>query len=100
MSQEVNFAPGQIIAHIKIPIKDDGIFQEANMTFTVNIIPNKDIIVLSDDPIVTIVDDDYGKLQLTGCDMYLVINTIIPQVCVLSKSEFFKRYSNSAYIFK
>ena len=60
--QTVRFAPGQSAATVSIPIKDDKFYDEQNITFTVTIIPNGDVIVMTNDPIVTIVDDDHSEL--------------------------------------
>ena len=62
VSQIVRFAAGQSQVNINIPIKDDYVALESKINFTVTIIPLGDAIFLSDYPIVTIVDDDVGKL--------------------------------------
>ena len=62
VSQIVRFAAGQSKVNVNIPIKDDDIILEPNVTFTVTIVPPGDVIVLSGNPIVTIVDDDLSKL--------------------------------------
>ena len=61
VSQIVKFAAGQSKVNVNIPIKDDDIILEPNVTFTVTIVPLGDVIVLSG-VIVTIVDDDLSKL--------------------------------------
>ena len=61
--QTVKFAAGQSKVNISIPIKDDDITVEPNVTFSVTIIPHGDFIVSSGYPIVTIVDDDRSKLS-------------------------------------
>ena len=58
----VRFKSGQSVASINIPIKDDNIYEEPNITIRIIIVPNKDIIVLSSDSVVTIVDDDHSEL--------------------------------------
>ena len=58
VSQTVRVAAGQSKVNVSIPIKDDDIAPESNVTFTVAIIPLGGVILLSDYPIVTIVDDD------------------------------------------
>ena len=51
------------MANVSIPIKDnDDISEESSITFTVTIIPIGDIIIMSTDPVVTIVDDDHSEL--------------------------------------
>ena len=64
MSQSVKFAPGQSTASVSIPIIDNDIGLQPNVTFTVSIIPHGDVkfIVLSNST-VTIVDDDQSKLN-------------------------------------
>ena len=63
VSQTIRFSAGQSEVNISIPIKDDDITVEPNVTFTVTIIPPKNVILLSGNPIVTIVDDDLSKLR-------------------------------------
>ena len=62
VSQIVRFKSGQSVATINITIKDDNIYEEPNITIRIIIVPNKDIIVLSSDSIVTIVDNDHSEL--------------------------------------
>ena len=62
VSQMVTFKSGQSVASINIPIKDDNIYEEPNITIRIVIVPNKDIIVLSSDSVVTIVDNDHSEL--------------------------------------
>ena len=62
VSQIVKFAAGQSKVNVNIPIKDDDIILEPNVTFIVTIVPPGDVIVLSGNPIVTIIDDDLSKL--------------------------------------
>ena len=62
VSQTVKFAAGQSKVKVKIPIKDDDTILEPNVTFTVAIVRPADVIILSGNPIVTIVDDDLSKL--------------------------------------
>ena len=67
MSQSVKFAPGQSTASVSIPIIDNDIGLQPNITFTVTIIPHGDVkvIVLSNST-VTIVDDDQSKLIISS----------------------------------
>ena len=58
----VRFKSGQSVASINIPIKDDIIYEEPNITIRIVIVPNKDIVVLSGYSVVTIVDDDHREL--------------------------------------
>ena len=60
LSQAVKFAPGQSTASFRIPITDDDIALESNITFTVAIISSGDVVVLSN-ATVTIVDNDHGE---------------------------------------
>ena len=62
VSRSVKFSPGQSTANISVPIIDNDIDREPNITFTVTIIPHGDVkvIVLSNST-VTIVDDDHSK---------------------------------------
>ena len=62
VSRSVKFSPGQSTANISVPIIDNDIDREPNITFTVTIIPYGDVkvIVLSNST-VTIVDDDHSK---------------------------------------
>ena len=60
MSQEVKFTPGQSAADVRIPISDDDIALESNITFTMAIISHGDIVILSNATI-TIVDNDQGE---------------------------------------
>lgn len=54
------------MANVSIPIKDnDDISEESNTTFTITIIPNGDVIIMSNDPIVTIIDNDHSELMMT-----------------------------------
>ena len=61
VSESVQFTPGQSTETISIPILDDDIGLEPNVTFTVAIIPHGDMNVLSNST-VTIVDNDHSKL--------------------------------------
>ena len=62
MSKSVKFAPGQSTASIRVPIIDNDIGQELNVTFTVTIIPHGDIkVIVLSNCTVTIVDDDQSK---------------------------------------
>ena len=61
MVQKFNFAPGQSTISVRIPIRDDDIALESNITFTVAIISQGDTVVLCN-ATVTIVDNDHGKL--------------------------------------
>ena len=70
VTQEVTFGPGQSSLNITIPIIDDSIPQEPDVTFTVSIIPNPSILPPEDDPEVTVVDDD-GKQMLSAL-LYMV----------------------------
>ena len=63
MSQSVKFIPGQSTASIRVPIIDDDIGLQPNVTFTVSIIPHRDVNVLSNST-VTIVDNDHSKLLI------------------------------------
>ena len=60
VSNKIRFKPGQSTANVRIPIKDDDISLELNVTFSVTIIPTGDVIVLSNGT-VTIVDNDHGE---------------------------------------
>ena len=52
------------MANVSIPIiDDDDISEEPNTSFTVSIIPNGDVMIMSNDPIITIVDDDHSELR-------------------------------------
>ena len=62
MSQAFKFAPGQSTISVRIPIRDDDIALESNITFTVAIFSNGDAVVLSN-ATVTIVDNDKGELS-------------------------------------
>ena len=63
VSQAIKFAPWQSTASVSIPIMDDDIALEANITFSVNIIPiTEDVIVLSNST-VTIADNDHGEFN-------------------------------------
>ena len=64
MSKSVKFTPGQSTASVRVPIIDNDIGQQPNVTFTVTIIPHGDVkvIVLSNST-VTIVDDDQSKFD-------------------------------------
>ena len=62
VSQTVKLAAGRSKVNVSIPIKDDDVAPESNVTFTVAIIPLGDVILLSSYPVVTIVDDDLSKL--------------------------------------
>lgn len=64
LSQSVKFAPGQSTASVRIPISDDDIALESNITFTVAIISHGDVAVLSN-ATVTIVDNDHGELTVS-----------------------------------
>ena len=61
VSQSVKLIPGQSTASISIPIRDDNLALEPNITFTLNIISHGDVVVLSN-ATVTIVDNDHCKL--------------------------------------
>ena len=52
------------MANISIQIKNDKIYGEQNVTFTVTIIPNGDVIVLTNDLVVIIIDDDQSELTI------------------------------------
>ena len=60
MSETFKFIHGQSIINVSIPIRDDDIALESDITFTVAIITYKDFVFL---PIltVTIVDNDHGE---------------------------------------
>ena len=60
MSQSVKFTPGQSTASVNVPIIDNDIGLQPNVTFTVTIIPHGDVNVLSNST-VTIVDNDHSK---------------------------------------
>ena len=60
VSNKIRLKPGQFTANVRIPIKDDDIPLELNVTFSVTIIPTRDVIVLSNGT-VTIVDNDHGE---------------------------------------
>ena len=60
LSQAIKFAPGQPTASVRVPIRDDDIALESNITFTVAIISSGDVVVLSN-ATVTIVDNDKGE---------------------------------------
>ena len=63
VSQAIKFAPWESTANVIIPIKDDDIALEPNITFSVTIIPiTEDVIVLSNST-VTIADNDHGKFN-------------------------------------
>ena len=64
MSKLVRFTPGQSTASVSVPIIDNDIGLEPNVTFTVTIILHGDVkvIVLSNST-VTIVDNDQSKLN-------------------------------------
>ena len=61
VSQTFKFAPGQSTISVHIPIRDDNIALESNITFTVAIIPYGSAVILSN-ATVTIVDNDHGEL--------------------------------------
>ena len=62
VSKSVKFAPGQSTASIRVPIIDNDIGRELNVTFTVTIIPHGDVqVVVLSNSTVTIVDDDQSK---------------------------------------
>ena len=61
ISQKFKFAPGQSTISVHIPIRDDNIALESNITFAVAIIPYGGVVILSN-ATVTIVDNDHGKL--------------------------------------
>ena len=64
LSQAIKFAPGQPTASVRVPIRDDDIALESNITFTLAIISSGDasgdVVVLSN-ATVTIVDNDKGE---------------------------------------
>ena len=62
MSQAFKFAPGQSTVNVSIPIRDDDIALESNVTFTVAVITYGDAIILSNFT-VTIVDNDHGEFN-------------------------------------
>ena len=58
------------MANVSIPIKDDKIYDEQNITFTITITPNEDVVVvMSNDPVVTIIDNDLSELTITILNM-------------------------------
>jgi len=63
VSQVIKFGPGQTTANVTIPIADDIISVEPNITFTVTIIPEGEVVVLSNRSTVTIVDNDHGEFN-------------------------------------
>ena len=74
VSQAFKFAPGQSTASVRIPITDDDIALESNITFTVALISSGDVVVLSN-ATVTIVDNDHGELTMpTPSYMYLLVS--------------------------
>ena len=63
VSQAIKFSPGQTTASVHIPIIDDDVALEPNITFSVTITPkSKDVIVFSNST-VTIADNDHGKFN-------------------------------------
>ena len=69
--QAVKFAPGQSTASVRIPIRDDDIALESNITFTVAIVSPGDVVVFSN-ATVTIVDNDHGELAMPTPNYLLV----------------------------
>ena len=67
MSQTVTFAAGQARTSINIPIVDDKILLESDISFTVSLTPNPNVIITSDNPVVTIKDDDGELYALPAC---------------------------------
>ena len=61
--KEVTFAPNMTKEIVTIPILDDTVLQEPNISFSVAIIFNENIIAKS---VITIVNDDYGELIMLG----------------------------------
>ena len=53
------------MANVSIPIKDDKIYDEQNIAFTITITPNEDVVVMSNDPVITIIDNDLSELIIT-----------------------------------
>ena len=98
MSQTVKFAPGQPIASVQIPISDDDIALESNITFTMAIISHGDVAVLSN-ATVTIVDNDHGELTIYAHNQ-LSVNNIFYLNCVRSYciEQFLNTYSLTWHI--
>ena len=72
MSQAFKFAPGQSTANVSIPITDDDIALESNVTFTVAIVSYGDVITLSNST-VTIVDNDHGEFNSNNNRVMFVV---------------------------
>ena len=67
MSQSVKFTPGQSTASVSIPIIDNDIGLQPNVTFTVSIIPHGDVkVIVLSNCTVTIADDDQSKLIISA----------------------------------
>ena len=62
VSKAFTLAPSQSTVNVSIPIRDDDIALESNVTFTVAIVTYGDVIVLSNST-VTIVDNDHGEFS-------------------------------------
>ena len=71
MSLAFKFIHSQSTINVSIPIKDDDIALESNITFTVAIITYGDAIVLSNST-VTIVDNDHGEFNNGNKSMCLL----------------------------
>jgi len=59
VSQTVIFAPGQTTAGVTISLIDnDEISPQPSISFSVSLIPNPSVIILGENPVVTIIDYD------------------------------------------
>ena len=76
LSQAIKFAPGQSAASVRIPISDDNIALESNITFTVAIISHGDVAVLSN-ATVTIVDNDHGEIIIYIVKNICHLNSVV-----------------------
>jgi len=63
VSQTVIFVPGQTTAGVTIPLLNSEIPPQSNISFTTSLIPNPNVIILGDNPVVTIADNS-GKHQI------------------------------------
>lgn len=61
IEQKITFLSGQSKMIVNIPILDDAVTEESDVYFFVNIIFNTNTIAQS---VITIINDDHGKLNL------------------------------------
>ena len=77
VSRVITFVSGQSAANFAIPINDDNIYKEPNITFSCRIFSERDdVIILTNDITITIVDGElvmkwYDKLKVLDSKKYL-----------------------------